>query len=60
MLIMVLVVQIGNACALFKAEDKKKRNFTLMHCWNILKDKRKSMDMRKEIGCAKKNKKQET
>ena len=53
-------MQIGNACALFKAEDKKKRNFTLMHCWNILKDKHKSMDMRKEIGCAKKNKKQET
>jgi len=56
MLILVSFVQIENACALFKAEDKKKRNFTLMHCWNILKDKPKWMDRRKEIGCAKKNK----
>jgi len=33
-----------------------------MHCWNILKDKPKWMERRKEIGCAKKtsNKKQKT
>ncbi|RLM98055.1 NAM-like protein [Panicum miliaceum] len=54
--------KIGNACALFKAEDNKQRKFTLMHCWNILKDKPKWMERRKEIGCAKKtsNKKQKT
>ncbi|RLN11552.1 glutathione S-transferase T3-like [Panicum miliaceum] len=54
--------KIANACALFKAEDKKQRKFTLMHCWNILKDKPKWMDKRKQIGTAKKtrNKKQKT
>jgi hypothetical protein len=33
-----------------------------MHCWNILKDKPKWMDKRKELNCAKKisNKKQKT
>jgi hypothetical protein len=33
------------------------RRFTLMHCWNILKDKPKWMERRKEIGCAKKTSK---
>ncbi|XP_040382331.1 uncharacterized protein LOC121055030, partial [Oryza brachyantha] len=55
-------VHIAKACALFKAEDKKHRKFTLMHCWNILKDKPKWMEKGKEVGCAKKqnNKKQKT
>jgi len=52
--------KIANACALFKAE--KDRKFNLMHCWNILKDKPKWMERRKEIATAKKtsNKKQKT
>jgi len=54
--------KIAHACALFKAEDKKERKFNFMHCWNILKDKPKWMDKRKEIGTAKKtsNKKRKT
>ena len=47
-------VQIGNACAMFTKEDPKDRKFAFLHCWNILKDKPKWMDRRKEIGCAKK------
>jgi hypothetical protein len=47
-------VQIANACAMFKNEDPKDRKFAFMHCWNILKDKPKWMDRRKDIGCAKK------
>ncbi|XP_039825664.1 uncharacterized protein LOC120687706 isoform X2 [Panicum virgatum] len=62
MLIWFSIVQIGNACSLYKAEDKKNKKFTLMHCWNILKDQPKRIERRKEIGCAKKmsNKKQKT
>ncbi|KAG2598248.1 hypothetical protein PVAP13_5KG475800 [Panicum virgatum] len=52
--------KIAEACALFKSEDRKNRKFTLMHCWNILKDMPKWMERRKEITCAKKNKQQET
>ncbi|KAL6838731.1 hypothetical protein ACP4OV_031445 [Aristida adscensionis] len=54
--------KIVDACALFKAEDKKHKRFTFMHCWNILKDKPKWTERRKVIGCAKKtsNKKQKT
>ncbi|XP_025815652.1 glutathione S-transferase T3-like [Panicum hallii] len=33
--------KIASACALFKEEDKKHRNFAFMHCWRILKDKPK-------------------
>ncbi|KAG2549313.1 hypothetical protein PVAP13_9KG289413, partial [Panicum virgatum] len=46
--------KIAEACALFKSEDRKNRKFTLMHCWNILKDKPKWMERQKEITCAKK------
>ncbi|KAL6888869.1 hypothetical protein ACP4OV_009895 [Aristida adscensionis] len=54
--------KMANALALFKAEDKKQKKFCFMHCWNILKDKPKWMERRKEIDCAKKtsNKKQKT
>ncbi|RLN22760.1 hypothetical protein C2845_PM07G18380 [Panicum miliaceum] len=54
--------KIANACALFKAEDKKNRKFALMHCWRILKDKPKWMERRKQIRGAKtaSNKKQKT
>ena len=60
MFILFSNLQIAEACALFKSEDRKNRKFTLMHCWNILKDKPKWMERRKEITCAKKtsNKKQ--
>ena len=55
-------VQIAAACALFKAEDKKHRNFALMHCWRILKDQPKWMERHKQIGGPKttSNKKQKT
>ena len=60
MFILFSNLQIAEACALFKSEDRNNRKFTLMHCWNILKDKPKWMERRKEITCAKKtsNKKQ--
>jgi hypothetical protein len=47
-------VHIANACAMFTEEDLKDRKFAFMHCWNILKDKPKWMDRRRDIGCAKK------
>ena len=54
MFILFSNLQIAEACALFKSEDRKNRKFTLMHCWNILKDKPKWMERQKEITCAKK------
>ena len=55
-------VQIAATCALFKSEDKKHRNFSLMHCWRILKDQPKWIERRKQIGGPKatSNKKQKT
>ncbi|CAN6181860.1 unnamed protein product [Urochloa humidicola] len=38
--------KIAAACALFKEEDRKHRNFPLMHCWRILKDKPKWIERR--------------
>jgi hypothetical protein len=26
-----------NACVLYKEEDKEKKSFQLLHCWNILR-----------------------
>ncbi|CAL5006809.1 unnamed protein product [Urochloa decumbens] len=54
--------KIAAACALFKSEDKKHRNFALMHCWRILKDKPKWMERRTQIGgtTSASNKKQKT
>ncbi|KAG2617508.1 hypothetical protein PVAP13_3NG181483 [Panicum virgatum] len=54
--------KIAAACALFKSEDKKHRNFALMHCWRILKDQPKWIERRKQIGGPKttSNKKQKT
>ncbi|CAO2144772.1 unnamed protein product [Urochloa humidicola] len=47
---------------MFKAEDKKNRNFTLMHCWRILKDKPKWIERRMQNGgtTTTSNKKQKT
>ncbi|GJN29198.1 hypothetical protein PR202_gb17395 [Eleusine coracana subsp. coracana] len=39
--------KIASACAMFKADDKSRRNFPYMHCWKILKDQPKWMDRRK-------------
>ncbi|CAN6203723.1 unnamed protein product [Urochloa humidicola] len=54
--------KIASACALFKAEDKKGRNFALMHCWRILKDKPKWIERRLQNGgtATASNKKQKT
>ncbi|CAN6313007.1 unnamed protein product [Urochloa humidicola] len=54
--------KIASACAMFKAEDKKNRNFTLMHCWRILKDKPKWIERRMQNGgtTTASNKKQKT
>ncbi|CAO2211497.1 unnamed protein product [Urochloa humidicola] len=54
--------KIAAACALFKEEDKKHRNFALMHCWRILKDKPKWMERRMQNGgtTTASNKKQKT
>ncbi|KAK3150990.1 hypothetical protein QOZ80_3AG0240220 [Eleusine coracana subsp. coracana] len=46
-------LNIAHACALFKAEDRKKRKFALMHCWRILKDKPKWLTRRKALREAK-------
>ncbi|RLM66480.1 hypothetical protein C2845_PM16G06410 [Panicum miliaceum] len=54
--------KIASACALYKEEDKKNRNFALMHCWRILKDKPKWMDRLMQTGgtATTSNKKQKT
>lgn len=31
------LVQLNEACAVYKAEDKEKRSFSFMHCWTMLR-----------------------
>ncbi|KAK3136435.1 hypothetical protein QOZ80_5BG0434500 [Eleusine coracana subsp. coracana] len=40
--------KIANACALLMGEGKKKK-FTFMHCWKILKDKAKWIERRRQF-----------
>jgi hypothetical protein len=49
-----------DACVLYKEEDKEKKSFQLLHCWNILRHEpkwhQKMSQMAKNKSCQKKNK----
>ena len=38
------LVQVLQACELYKAKDKDGRSFGLLHCWNILQHEQKWKD----------------
>uniref|UniRef100_J3MVX4 No apical meristem-associated C-terminal domain-containing protein n=1 Tax=Oryza brachyantha TaxID=4533 RepID=J3MVX4_ORYBR len=53
--------KISSACAMFKGEDIKNKNFAYMHCWKILKDMPKWITWKKHRAATKtSNKKQKT
>jgi hypothetical protein len=52
-------MQVAEACALYKAEDKHDKAFQFMHCWNKLRTQPKCLAKLDELAAAKKgNKKQ--
>jgi len=42
-------MQLVQAMALFKAEDKDKKLFQLLHCWNLLQNQPKWHEKRKKL-----------
>jgi hypothetical protein len=53
-------MQLMDACVLYKEEDKEKKSFQLLHCWNILRHEPKwhqKMSQMAEIKCSQKKNK---
>jgi len=42
-------LQISDAAAMYKGLDQENKTFTLMHCWNKLKDEDKWKAKRREL-----------
>jgi hypothetical protein len=39
--VLSVILQLMDACALYKEEDKEKKSFQLLHCWNLLRHESK-------------------
>ena len=48
-----MYLQVVQALALFKSEDKNKKSFQFLHCWNLLRSHQKWIERSSQISSQK-------